>query len=284
MRSKRPATVADVVRILERLAPPELAEAWDNCGLQVGAMDQAVGHVWVALDPSPPVIEGACEDGADLLITHHPLLFKPLKRIDLATATGRAIARALGAGLSLYAAHTNLDSAVDGLNDLLARRLQIAVRQPLAGRTAPAGAPAVGLGRLGRLAAPMRLAALARHAGSRLGMTQVTTVGDPDRIVQEAALCTGSGGSLVAEFLTSSADVFITGEIRYHEAREILDAGRSAVDIGHFASERIMIDDVAARLAHPLEELGVRLTACSLERDPFGRVEARSCANGQAWQ
>ena len=280
MRSRMPTTVADVIRLLERMAPPGLAEAWDNCGLQIGALDRSVGHIWVALDPSPEVVEAACRDGADLLITHHPLLFKPLKRIDLATATGRTIARALGADLSLYAAHTNLDSAVDGLNDLLARRLDIQVREPLLASAAVPAQTGVGLGRLGRLAAPMTLGQLARHAGCQLGMAQVSIVGDPNATVLETALCTGSGGSLVGAFIASPADVFITGEIRYHEARDILDAGRSAIDIGHFASERIMIDDLVARLGQALGEAGVRLTACTLERDPFGRVEARPCANG----
>ncbi len=280
MRSGMPVTVEDVIRLLERLAPPGLAEAWDNCGLQVGALDRSVGHIWVALDPSPEVVQAACQDGADLLITHHPLLFKPLKRIDLATATGRTIALALGADLSIYAAHTSLDSAVDGLNDLLARRLDIHVNGPLSACTAMPDQDGVGLGRLGRLAAPVTLEELARHAGRRLGLGHVPIVGDPGRAVHEAALCSGSGGSLVGAFLASPADVYITGEIRYHEARDIIDAGRSAIDIGHFASERIMIDDLVARLGQGLGEAGIRLTACTLERDPFGRVEIRPDGNG----
>ena len=279
MESGTPTTVADVIRLLEGMAPPSLAEAWDNCGLQVGSLDRPVKHVWVALDPSPEVVDAACRDGADLLITHHPLIFRPLKRIDLDAPDGRTIARAIRADLSIYAAHTSLDSAKDGLNDLLARRLGVMVAAPLEAASGGDVGASVGLGRIGHLAEPMSLAALAHHAGSRLGMEQVPIVGDPETVVQAVALCSGSGGSLVGAFLDSPARVFITGEIRYHDARDILAAGRAAIDIGHFASERIMIDDIVARLGRVLNADRVRLTGCTLERDPFGRVQVRSQAN-----
>ena len=279
MESGTPTTVADVIRLLEGMAPPSLAEAWDNCGLQVGALDRPVEHVWVALDPSPEVVDAACRDDADLLITHHPLIFKPLKRIDLDAPDGRTIARAIRADLSIYAAHTSLDSAEDGLNDLLARRLGVMVAGPLEAAFGGKVEGSVGLGRIGQLAEPMSLVSLAHQAGHRLGMEQVPIVGDPEAVVQTVALCSGSGGSLVGAFLASPARVFITGEIRYHDARDILAAGRAAIDIGHFASERIMIDDIVARLGRALGTGRVRLTACTLERDPFGRVQVRSQAN-----
>ena len=269
-------TVADVIGHLERMAPPSLAEPWDNCGLQVGAMDWAVRRIWVALDPLPEVVAAACADGADLLVTHHPLIFKALTRVDLGTPTGRIIAQALAAGLAIYAAHTNLDSAADGLNDVLARHLGVSPRAPLAVSVGGATPSDVGLGRIGRLDRPVALGELARRVCRQLAIDQACIVGDPDRAVHHVALCSGSGGSLVGAFLAGPADVFITGEIRYHDAQDILAAGRCAIDIGHFASERIMIQDVARRLQLALGDVNINLTACTLEKDPFTRLQVLS--------
>ena len=108
---------------MEAIAPARLAESWDNVGLQVGHRRWPVATVMVALDPLTAVVAGACRAGAGLLVTHHPLIFKPLQRVDLETPIGVIVAMALEHRLAIFSAHTNLDSAADGLNDLLARRL-----------------------------------------------------------------------------------------------------------------------------------------------------------------
>jgi dinuclear metal center YbgI/SA1388 family protein len=263
--------VADVIRHLEAMAPRVLAEQWDNCGLQVGALDWPVRRVWVALDPLPEVVSAACRGQVDLLITHHPLIFRPLSRIDTAAPVGRIIADALGAHLAVYSAHTSYDSAPEGLNDVLARRLGITPSRVLAaaGAESPSGS---GLGRIGALDRPMTLADLARDVCRRLGLEEARLVGNPRLMAHEAALCSGSGGSLTPDFLASPAQVYITGEIHYHQARDIAAAGRGAIDIGHFGSERIMIGDVAERLAQVLAAEGVQVTACDLEKDVFASV------------
>lgn len=128
--------VSDIVKILEQIAPPPLAEEWDNVGLQVGHPDRPAGHVFVALDPTPEVIDAACSAGADLLVTHHPLIFRALKSVNPATPTGAAIETAIKNGLAIYAAHTNLDSAVGGVNDVLAEKIglsQLRVLSPQEG-------------------------------------------------------------------------------------------------------------------------------------------------------
>ncbi|RLB93957.1 MAG: Nif3-like dinuclear metal center hexameric protein, partial [Deltaproteobacteria bacterium] len=245
--------VADVIRHLEAMAPEALAERWDNCGLQVGALDWPVQRIWVSLDPLPEVVSAACRSRVDLLVTHHPLIFKPLVRIDAGVPIGRSIADALAARLAVYAAHTSYDSAPDGLNDVLARRLGVTVTRALA-PAAAVSLPGAGLGRIGTLAQPMVLEELARDVCRRLGLVEVRLVGDPGLTVHEAALCSGSGGSLTPDFLASPAQVYITGEIHYHQARDIAAAGRGAIDIGHFGSERIMIADVTERLARALAD------------------------------
>jgi dinuclear metal center YbgI/SA1388 family protein len=270
--------VADVIRHLEAMAPRVLAEQWDNCGLQVGALDWPVRRVWVALDPLPEVVSAACRGRVDLLVTHHPLIFRPLRRIDTAAPIGRTIAEALAARLAVYAAHTSYDSAPNGLNDVLALRLGITVARALAPASAAAVLPGAGLGRVGLLAHPVALEDLARDVGRRLGLAEVRLVGDPRLTVHEAALCSGSGGGLTPDFLAGSAQVYITGEIHYHQARDIAAAGRGAIDIGHFGSERIMIDDVAGRLERKLAAEGVEVRACDLEKDAFTSVRPPTAA------
>ena len=127
------ATLAQFVRILDRLAPPRLAESWDNVGLQIGNGDWPVRKVWTALDPLPEVVSRACENEVDLLVTHHPLFFKPVKRIDCNSPLGGITEMALSRRLAIYSAHTNLDSVPGGVNDVLAGRMGLHRVRVLAG-------------------------------------------------------------------------------------------------------------------------------------------------------
>jgi dinuclear metal center YbgI/SA1388 family protein len=263
--------LADILRILEKMAPLSLAEEWDNVGLQVGDPGREVESVWVALDPSPDVVSAACRKGVGLLVTHHPLIFRPLKRIDTRTPLGAVIEKALRHRLAVYAMHTNLDAAAGGLNDLLAERLGVQRLKPLAGGAEAGSRRGSGIGRSGELSTRVRLSELALKVKRRLGLETVRIAGDATRRVKRVALSSGSGGSLLPHFLSSSADVFITGDLRYHDAREIEAAQRGAIDIGHFHSEHLMAAAVAQRLRRALNRhhTAIRVEACPLERDPF---------------
>jgi dinuclear metal center YbgI/SA1388 family protein len=263
--------LADIFRVLERMAPPHLAEEWDPVGLQLGDPGREVESVWVALDPSPDVVSAACREGVGLLVTHHPLIFRPLQAIHTGTPLGAAIAKALRHGLAVYAMHTNLDAAAGGLNDWLAQRLGVQRLRPLVGRQNAATRSGTGIGRSGVLPERLRLGELALEIKGRLGLETVRVVGDASRHVKRVALSTGSGGSLLPQFLASAADVFITGDLRYHDAREIEAAQRGAIDIGHFHSEHLMTAAVAQRLRRELQRrrARIRVEACPIERDPF---------------
>ncbi len=264
----------EIADILERIAPAAAAEPWDNVGLQIGDPDAAVARVWVSLDASPVVIRAAGEAGIDLIVTHHPLLFRALKQVDLTTPIGAAVAHAIRHGLSIFSLHTNLDAAPRGLNDLLGRRLGLRRLRPLAGRPDALPAPGPGIGRVGDLARPRRVGTIAREAKARLGAAAVRVAGDPEAVVRCVAVSTGSGRSLVPRFLRSEAQVFISGDLGYHEAREVEDAGRHLIDVGHFHSEHIMKAALAQRLAREFARRGmaVRVQACPLEQDPFTLV------------
>jgi dinuclear metal center YbgI/SA1388 family protein len=269
---QRPIRVADMVAIMEKIAPAFLAEPWDNCGLQVGDLQWPVKKVWVALDPLFSVIDAAAGQNVDMVITHHPLIFKPLRAIDLDRPEGKIIAAALNSRMAIFAAHTNLDSAGNGINDELARKIGLDRVAPLVpADPAATETCAAGMGRIGWLKSRRTVAALAQQIKERLGLDRVNVAGRTDRLVGAVAVCSGSGGSLLGNFLDSEADVYVTGDSRYHDARTVEASGRALIDIGHFASERIMIDMLCHLLGRAAADAGwdVRIEACKLEKDPF---------------
>ena len=269
-----PLVLADIIDVLERMAPPSLAESWDPVGLQIGDPQRRIDSVWVALDPGPDVVAAACRSRADLLITHHPLFFRPLQRIETHTPLGTVIEQAVRHRLAIYCMHTNLDAAADGLNDWLAHRLGLRRLRPLMPPGDINDRQHSGIGRVGTLVRATRLSDLARLVKQRLCAAAVRMAGDPALRVKHVAIVTGSGGSAVGTFLRMEADAFISGDLRYHEVRDIEYARRGVVDVGHFHSEHLMVDAIAQRLkrAFGRRRPSVRVQACSLEKDPFSVV------------
>lgn len=280
MKADQPKTirVADVVSVMDNIAPPRLAEEWDNVGLQVGSAQWRVQKIWVALDPLLDVIEDAGRHQVDMVITHHPLIVTSLKKIDLESNVGKVINAALRTKTAIFAAHTNLDSAVDGLNDMLARKLGLLNLQPLVeakdcgGQSDnPAASMPTGLGRIGEIAAPQILEHWVDDIKKRLGLNYVRTAGNVMQRVQRVAVCSGSGGSLIKDFLGSGADVYVSGDLKYHDARTVEEAGRAFIDIGHFASEHIVVTALAEKLTSAVQACGwdVPIEACLIEQDPL---------------
>ncbi|MFH0728354.1 MAG: Nif3-like dinuclear metal center hexameric protein [Pseudomonadota bacterium] len=269
-------TVGDIILLMETIAPSGLAEKWDNSGLQLGKRNWPVRKIVTALDPGPEVIAEATRLKADLLITHHPLLFAPLKSIDLDTPTGTIIARAIEHHLCIYAAHTNLDSVADGLNDMLACRLalrNIRALQPSFFSPEGSSIPALpqGLGRIGELSGTATLKAFAYFIKNQLSLDHVTLTGDPELQVSRVAICTGSGSGLFDAFYASGAQVYVSGDFRYHDARTAEMNQVGLVDIGHFASEHLMVAALASRLRAECDAHGfpVIIHACEIEKNPF---------------
>ena len=225
------ATVGQIVKIMDQLAPPWLAEEWDNVGLQIGDPRLPVRRIWVALDPSPEVVKAACGKDVDLLITHHPLIFSPLKSINFDTPGGSIIQMASQHQLAIFCAHTNLDIVRDGVNDVLAKRLglkHLGVLQPVNAGEPPnndnsplvGGEVQHGIGRIGSLAKTTRLKSLAMMVKEKLKLNFAKVTGNPELKVTQVAICSGSGSSLMQTFISSDAQVYISGDIRYHDARD----------------------------------------------------------------
>ena len=262
-----PTRVRDIMEIIENAAPPALAETWDNTGLALGCKDDPVQKIWTALDPLPMVVEEACKNKVDMLFTHHPLLIHPLKCLDLATPTGKTIALAIKHNLTLYSAHTNLDKTRGGVNDILANRLGLKPHKDLA----PGVGDQPGLGRLAHLQKALPLETVIVRVKECLGLKWVRAVGDKDLIINSIALCSGSGSSLLPEFFASGAQVYLTGDMGYHHARSVEDAGLACIDVGHFASEHLMVEAMAHFIQKQCDaqELDVITEPCRLEQDPF---------------
>lgn len=259
------ASVGDIIAIMEdQIAPPSQAEPWDHVGLCAGDRAWPARRVWVALDPLAEVVEAALADKAGLLICHHPLLFAGIHGVDLSTPAGRIIASAISGKMAIYCAHTNLDKAAGGTTDVLSRRIGLSGRFGL-----DASGPFLAC--VGALPLETDLCTLAALVKKQVGAQAVRFAGPPGLRVKRAAVCAGSGASLIADFLASDAEVFITGDLRYHDARTIREHGKGCVDIGHFASEHLVVEPLAEALGvlaagHGFE---VSIVPCCLEKEPF---------------
>ena len=243
-----PVTIGDVIAALEAAYPPALAESWDTgIGLTCGDPSEPVDHVLLAVDVDLAVVEQAERLGAQLLVTHHPLLFRSVQSVAADTAKGALVHRLVRSGIAHFAAHTNADKAVGGVNDALAAVLGLTATRPLvpdAPDLLPAGHPQAGhtgSGRIGELPAPLLLADLAALVAKRLPATAagVRVAGDPARSVGTVAVSGGAGGSFLADADRAGADVIVTSDLSHHVVAEhVADPRRPAViDVAHWAGE-----------------------------------------------
>lgn len=265
--------VQNILEIIHTLAPFDLAEKWDNSGLQAGHLDGKVEKILVSLDVTLEVMEAAKAWGADLVLSHHPLLMSPELSFNFGKMPGSALAMAARENISIVSAHTNLDKAVNGLNDYFARILGIECDGVLDLEGLPEQCPdrLQGIGRIGLLDSRQPFREFITRVKERLQMEHIRVTGDLDLMVQKVAVCTGSGGSLTDAFLRSSADVYITGDVKYHEARKIEARGKGLLDVGHFASEIIGVDLLVTRLHQAFLSLGhtIQIQGFKGEKDPF---------------
>ncbi|GAA3702257.1 Nif3-like dinuclear metal center hexameric protein [Terrabacter ginsenosidimutans] len=255
-------SLRDVVAALESLYPLESAAEWDRVGLVTGDLDQPVRRVLFALDPTLAVIDEAREWGADLLVTHHPLLLRGVHSVATSSAKGASVTALVRAGVALWVGHTNADVADPGVSTVLADALGLDDQRPLSSE----GSYAVG--RVGRLAAPVSLAEFADVVAAVLPDTAggIRVSGDPDGAVRTVAVMGGSGDDRFDDVRACGADVYVTADLRHHpvlEAREEARGGRPyLVDAGHWATESLWLQSGRERL---LSALGETLGATRVE-------------------
>lgn len=232
----------EIMNIIEEWAPKGLAEDWDNPGLAVGDPEASIQRVLVALDVTPEVIVEALENHVDMIITHHPMiLFQKIKSVTADTPIGKKLMQLIQGNICAYAAHTNLDVAKGGTNDVLAHLLELENIELLEETRRDEQGKVDGLGRIGNLKEPMEFGAFGAFVRNRLGLDSIRLVGNPHTIVHRAGLCTGSGVDFLKAAKNLGADVYITGDIRYHEAQKALEMGVCVADATHYASEVLIV-------------------------------------------
>lgn len=266
--------VSDVQGVLHRIAPPALAEEWDNVGLQFGDPGAPAGLILLALEVTSAVLDETERLRAGLLITHHPLLFRPPKSLAEIAPGPRLITRLIRLNLALLAAHTNLDSVPEGTNGELADRvgLEKESRRPLL----PSEPGAVtGLGVVGKLPAPRTAEQIALGLKENLGLSSVGLAGPADKQVARVAICSGAGGDLIRRWRPGTADLFLTGEMSHHDCAEAVELGLPVVLVGHWESEAIVSPRLARMLRQGLVEAGFRdvdIRVSEAERSPLRRL------------
>ena len=254
-------TLSEVLLAVEELWPESLAEEWDRVGLVVGHPDAEVDRIMFAVDPTLEVVDEALEWGAKLLITHHPLLLKGVNSVAATSGKGRVVHRLIEGGCALLTVHTNGDSAVGGVSDVLADVLGLEDAVPL--MPAAHGLVEEGIGRVGLLPGAEKLGDLAARIFLVLPAVagSVRVAGERDALVHKVAVCGGAGDSLFDAVRANDADVFITADLRHHpasEARESSPDGRPyLIDLSHFASEWLWLPAAARALENVLTDQGL---------------------------
>lgn len=264
--------VADILSWLDSYAPFRYGASWDNSGLQVGSPEAAADRLLVALEPSSKSLREAVERKCRCLVTHHPLLFHPLSVVRWDTYPGNLVSMAVKEEISLIAVHTNLDAAREGTNEQLSRILGLGSMEPLETEDEWKGEDRyAGMGCVGSLPQPMRLEDFASFAAGAVGCTCPRVVGNLDGMIRRVAVCSGSGGSLLDTVIGMNADLYVTGDVKYHEAMRAEEYGLALIDIGHFASERVVVGPLAEYLRSKAVRERVVLEVCTAdaEVDPF---------------
>ncbi len=246
-------TVGKFYKALDAKYPKALACGWDNDGMMVcPALDAPVRKVLVALDGTAAVLDYAAEHGFDVVLTHHPLLFRGLKSIAGTTVHGRHVLTAIQNGITVLSFHTRLDAAVGGVNDALCMALGYRAEGTFGDEEAPA------LGRLFTLPAPMTAVAFAALCKERLAAPMVRLNGEGARMVQKIAVCGGDGKDFIYPALAAGADLFLTGDVGYNMAGEAAEDGIITLEAGHYHTEA-PVCGVLAEVAKELTEAYVEV-------------------------
>ena len=264
-------TARDFDRIVASLAPPHIACSWDNVGFQIGSAATPVRKVLCALEVTPRIIKEAKRRGAQLILVHHPLIFRPLSKLTDDTPTGRLILEIVKRDLCLIAAHTNLDKSPHGTNRALSELLGLSGLEFIEPECPEEDKIRYGMGYVGVLKRAVSLKTCIANVKKGLGIDQVRLVGKPRKRVKRIAVLTGAGGDAVRGMDLKGADVLITGEINHHDALEAQTAGMTVICAGHFATEVIGMDYFARVLRNQeiIKQNAVEILVARQQQPPY---------------
>jgi dinuclear metal center YbgI/SA1388 family protein len=261
-------SVSDLMQFIGRSAPLRSAADWDNVGLLLGDDTAAVERVMTCLTVSEETVAEAIRDQAQLIISHHPILFKPIRRLTRQTPEGRMLLDLVRAGVSVFSAHTAFDNGVRGINEQLADCLSLKKVAPL--RLSIVNETKQGEGRIGSLGKPSSGIKLAEVLRKHLACESLQAGGLTDRLISRVAIACGAGGDFLRDAIKQKAELFVTGEMRFHDilAAKAHDIG--VVLLGHFASEKFAMQSLATELQKEFRDLNI--WSSRDERDPLTTI------------
>ena len=248
-----PVQVKDIVECLNQEAPFSLAETWDNVGLLIGNPEQEVTAVLAGLDPTNRLVDEAIAQGANTIVTHHPVIFKPLQQINTAEPGGRLLQKTLANRIAIIACHTNFDSAREGVSDSLALQLGLRHLVPLVA-SAKDHEAGTGLGRIGRYPSPLAASEFVARLLSTLKLPGVQMAGPLPGQIVTVALCGGSGSDLAPLALQRGADIYLSAEIKHSTAIWAVENNFCIIDGTHYATEKPAV----ALLVEKLQAAGIQ--------------------------
>ncbi|MGC1273932.1 MAG: Nif3-like dinuclear metal center hexameric protein [Planctomycetaceae bacterium] len=267
-------SVSDLTAFLDAFAPATLAEPWDNVGLLLGDASVEVRNVMTCLTLTPDVAQEAIDAQVGLIVTHHPILFRPIKRITTETAEGAMLLALAKAGIAVHSPHTAFDGTADGINDRICRRLgleNVCPIRPLAGSPADSealdGRP-IGAGRYGALTTTLDFTAFTDHVRTVFDLTILEAVPSSGMVSKVAVAC-GAAAEFLSDAIRADCEVLVTGEARFHAAIEARTRGVGLVLLGHYASERFAVEELANVISRQFSD--VVAWPSRVERDPIER-------------
>lgn len=259
---------SEIIKLMEKFANPILAETWDNIGLIIGDKDAYVKKILVALDIDDNVVFEAINKKCEMIITHHPPIFKPLKTITTSNNNEKRIFKLIQNNISVFSAHTNLDCAENGTSDTLAKMLSLQNIQNLFENKDFE----FGLGRVGNFIKPILLIDVISNLKKILNIEKLIFCGDLNKIIYKVAICTGAGGEIdfIKQAKQKNCDLYITGDVKYHNAQFANDLNLALIDASHYFTERLIIPIICKYLSNCLKTLNLDIEI--VESDVNGQI------------
>ena len=258
-------TVQAVADAVNRLAPRRLAEEWDNPGLLVGNPSAEVNKIFVCLDVLDENISQAIELDAQIIVAHHPIIFRAIKNVRFDLPLGKKLERLIKNDVAVFAAHTNLDSAAGGVNDVLARKIGLVDVKMFDDEE-------ISMGRLGMLETPMTADAFARHVKKSLNADNVRLICAGDFLISKVGVCGGAGAEFIQKAKFFGAQAFVTGDVKYHDAQAAVENKIHVVDAGHFATEFPIVHELTEYLRGELKDFGIEIIEDTSAKDFFATI------------
>ena len=239
--------VLDIIDFMNNWAKLEYQESWDNSGVQIN-LNGETNSVTIALDLTDKVIDMAIKNDSKLIITHHPMFFSGLKSIDENTYIGKIIIKAIKNNISIYSAHTSLDIAENGVNDVLCEVIGLNEIEGLS--MADSGYM---IGKVGYLEKEKLLKDIYLELSEKLNYSNIRIYGDIKNNIKKIAVCGGSGSSMIDDAIKKDVDLYITGDIKHHDAQYAYENNITLMDISHFNGEKLVLNKVASELSKNFE-------------------------------